>query len=802
MSNPIKNTSSANSTNNVYFDTIAIVFIIALILTNFIPDFNIVGYTVPVHYLYLSILTVLMGLFVYFNPTLLANSLLKKIKKSVYFKLYLLFLILCFISMFFARNGSLSLIKINYLIISLLIILYLLILLNNRLYLINKITFIIVLSTTLLSFFALIDFLNLYKSDPFLAFKITSNTGNINIFAASINLSVPFILYGIMSFSGWKKWLSIFTLFISCLLIFLNDNKAAFLSLVLITLVFIIYFVTVLKEKFKNIAIIFLPIALALLFSNLFSKPIENASNTKYINKTESNFVIEKLDKTNSTYSRFVYWNNAYKLVKDDLLTGVGIGNYPVEIIPFDNITLNNGRISKHPHNDFVEIFVETGIINGILYFSLFVILLVLNIKKLKSNQKETQIIALLTLLMLIVYGIDAMLNFPLYQPLIQIGFCLIMAFTLLNSTDSDNENERGYISKFYSIPLVLIGALTLYLNNIVFSTHTLELEIKTDLKLEQHQLTSDYVLKNLPTIPNITNETFPFLQKLGIYYFKESKFEESKNAFLQSKKINPYSGVEEWYLSKIHQEKNVDSSLYYIKKSFDLRPRDINTFLDVLYVSNLKKDTIEILNTTNRFTSYQDIPTSYVNASNALYNSRYSPKGLTNFIDEALQKFPNDTALLNRKKMFQNVLSLSKNKATLTNSITSKENSSALENDKTNEINATREYLKLAANYAANQQYDLAIKNYLLVLEKHPQNSAIHQNIGICKFEQKKFNEAIPYLEKSLKDPNLNDGKSEYLLGISYLNTQKKEKGCAQLNVAKNKNYPNAAQLIEQYCK
>jgi tetratricopeptide (TPR) repeat protein len=110
--------------------------------------------------------------------------------------------------------------------------------------------------------------------------------------------------------------------------------------------------------------------------------------------------------------------------------------------------------------------------------------------------------------------------------------------------------------------------------------------------------------------------------------------------------------------------------------------------------------------------------------------------------------------------------------------------------------------YLQEAANYGAKGQFDLALKNYLLVLEKYPDNLAIHQNIGLCKFEQKKFKEAIPYLEKSLGDPKLNDGKSEYYLGICYLNTQNKAKGCSFLNTAKNKKYPNAAQIIEQYCK
>lgn len=59
-----------------YFDSIAIILFIGLLFTDFIPDFDIVGYTIPVHYLYLSILNLVMGVFIYFNPDLLSTGFL------------------------------------------------------------------------------------------------------------------------------------------------------------------------------------------------------------------------------------------------------------------------------------------------------------------------------------------------------------------------------------------------------------------------------------------------------------------------------------------------------------------------------------------------------------------------------------------------------------------------------------------------------------------------------------------------------------------------------------------------------
>ncbi len=60
----------------------------------------------------------------------------------------------------------------------------------------------------------------------------------------------------------------------------------------------------------------------------------------------------------------------------------------------------------------------------------------------------------------------------------------------------------------------------------------------------------------------------------------------------------------------------------------------------------------------------------------------------------------------------------------------------------------------------------------------------------------------AIIYLEKTLNSPTLTDGKTEYLLGAAYLNTQNTIKGCLNLKAAEKKNYAGAAELVAQYCK
>ena len=54
-------------------------------------------------------------------------------------------------------------------------------------------------------------------------------------------------------------------------------------------------------------------------------------------------------------------------------ITGIGLGNWKIESIPYEKTTTNDHIISNHPHNDFLEISTETGVLNGFIYLTLFI---------------------------------------------------------------------------------------------------------------------------------------------------------------------------------------------------------------------------------------------------------------------------------------------------------------------------------------------------------------------------------------------------------------------------------------------
>ena len=276
------------------------------------------------------------------------------------------------------------------------------------------------------------------------------------------------------------------------------------------------------------------------------------------------------------------------------------------------------------------------------------------------------------------------------------------------------------------------------------------------------------------------------YLDKVFLYSLKEKNYPQAIKYFNLSHKINPHTGRTEWYKYRMHKELgNKDSTYYYAMKAFEIRPRNESYYYSAIDVEVIKKDTLGVLNIHNEFFKYVNQPNIWLNTSSALALSNYSSKGLIEFIDNALTEFPQDTTLLNRKKSFLNDALIKQNNVQKVITVTPKTN-----------------YLALASQFGAENKFDKALLYYKKALIEDPNNITITQNIGICYFKTNQFKSAILYLEKTLNSPTLTDGKTEFILGASYLNTNNKEKGCHFIKIADSKKYAPAKDVLAQYCK
>ncbi|WP_158598186.1 MULTISPECIES: O-antigen ligase family protein [unclassified Flavobacterium] len=645
------------------------------------------------------------------------------------------------------------------------------ILLKDKLHLLYKIVFIVGISGFLQSWQELNSFIVLQKNTSLLQLlnNMKGNTGNINILAASLTIKIPFLLFGITHFKNYKKVLLILALFCVVTTILLTGARTALINLFLI---FLIYFVYLLREysfnrfTFIKILYIVIPVLISVFFSNMIFK--QSKDKARFVSLENRVKAINTDDASSKT--RLILWSNALKISQTSPLFGIGLGNYRIESMPYEQTTEDNFNASLHAHNDFFEILAETGVLNGLIYLSLFITVFFINLKKaLKSPNNETKTIACLVLLLLIIYGVDSFFNFPMYRPTMQIFFSLMLALTVVNSSDLINQNN----SKAFKIRLIylLIGisCITSYSTMIIYKASCLEAEIiRDDINTKiKGTLIGDEVIKRMPMYPNVFLSSESFYEYAAIYYTREKNYDKALYNFAKANKISPYSGRINFYKSLISTEKgNTDSAYVYMKEAFYLRPRNLFFFKYSTNLAAAKKDTLEILKEHKLFSQYRKMSEAWSITAIGLQNAGVDQKRLIKFIDQGLKMLPNDSTLLRQKKDF-----------------------------------LINEYITEGQIFESQSKLDKAFEAYSKALKIDSKNINALQNIGLYYFNTGQNKQAIIYFLEALKYPGLVNGKAEFYLGMSYIKVNDKENACRYFSLAKVKKFQNAA-LLDLYCK
>lgn len=701
-------TNQKSETN--YYDIISLLFIICLLAIDFLPLLKSVEIIGP-QYLYLSFLNIIIGLYIYKNPSLISDKLILICKNNLILKAYLLFILLSGISIFNAQNTSLGIVSFSRLIIVLFTLLNLVVLFYNRLYLIYKIAFIISIGTFIQSFSEIYSFLKLLKTDSVIIAlqSLKGNTGSINILASTLSLKTPFILIGIFHYDNWKKWFLIFTLFLTSTLIFLSGSRATYLSLFILILIFsIVFFQNLYFKEKKSSLLIISTIITPIILSFFVSNQLFKSSNDKGRYESVTSRVNQATSIKNSTSNiRLLYWKNAIKMIEIKPLTGIGLGNWKTESIPYEKIISKERVISNNTHNDFLEVTAETGVLNGLVFISLFIILLYINLKRiLKSRKTELDNVSLVSLLCLISYGIDSTFNFPLYRPTMQLGFCLVFALTVLN-TPKNEESKTSVYSNKYAILLIIISLSTTYLSYKIFKAYQLENSIRANFVTKNFELKAGEIVSELPNYPNVFTSGEPFATYAGKYFIQEKNYGQATKYLNIGHKINPNLGRTEYYKATIARETNqLDSAFIYSKKALEIRPRVKDYYVQAINDAIAIKDSLKILEIHKMYTQYNNDPKIWINTSSALSITKYSTKKLIEFIDEGLKKNPESAILLERKALFGN-----NSKKTSSNNYTQK-----------------------AILFFKQKNYQKALEQLQKALKVDPDNPKVIKNIAICK--------------------------------------------------------------------
>ena len=161
---------------------------------------------------------------------------------------------------------------------------------------------------------------------------------------------------------------------------------------------------------------------------------------------------------TESLTNRFEYWLASIELAKSNLLFGVGAGNWQYEIMEWygrmpSTVGLDNGSVVLlRPHNDYLLVLCETGVMGLLYYVGILVSGLYYAMK-----QKNKLVFVGITM-----FCVISLFSFPKERPFL--FFMLIMYLSMLKF-NSFNYKKLTFAST------ILMSVLCLYL----FQYHTTE---------------------------------------------------------------------------------------------------------------------------------------------------------------------------------------------------------------------------------------------------------------------------------------------------------------------------------------
>lgn len=373
--------------------------------------------------------------------------------------------------------------------------------------------------------------------------KINGCSAQRNLLCSFLYLTLIFNVLAIFYHKGNKARSAYFFLIgVQVFVLLLLQARTVYIALFLSGICFLVglqfisnYF------KLKRAAIFFTVLFLCIvsLLARLF---FVNDDLKVYLEKVD----VTQYTQSNSAQERIMMWKRTVQLIREQTLTGVGAGNwatfYPnedTEVI----ITSKKYVFFQRPHNDFLWVFAEIGILGFFAYCSLFVLILIpcfRAIKEMDSPDKKLKIWVLLS--GLIGYIIIANFSFPKERIEHQIWFALMLAMLSFYLQDYFKNKPKlslaGIDNRILIVPLLAGLCFNLIIGHFRYEGEKVMRQVyENRLSLEQRKL---MIHQAQSPFYNSDHVGFPLSWHLGITANKMSAPKEALQHFIAAHELNP----------------------------------------------------------------------------------------------------------------------------------------------------------------------------------------------------------------------------------------------------------------------
>jgi O-antigen ligase len=404
--------------------------------------------------------------------------------------------------------------------------------------------------------FLQIVFSSISKGVLVIDYSIRATLSNKNFVSEVLVLLMPFVLIGYTQ-EQRRKRLYAFALLLGLFTLIILQTISAWLVLLIAFVIFLpLYFyffkpgefsLLKMSKKWKALIFLFTALLIGLFCFTGLQKPLKTKMDkTLHYFNADFKEIIVKDDSSNvnSVYERFLLWRNTKMLGDEKPMIGIGLSNWRFLYPKFGiggAYHLNSGAMHfEHPHNEFLLLYSETGLLSLIGLGLLITFVLVIAAKRFREEDGQTIYFMFCGV---ISFFILALFSYPMHRPY-AVALLMLMFFLILNKG-----SERLFEVPKWGSALLLL--LSLFMVRVQFA------------------------------------------RALGNYHMNSALHEQAINRFPKMLKElrlaeNDYYQIDNtgtpinWYKGFAHYYTGSDSAIYYFKLAEDQNPYHLQILSDL----------------------------------------------------------------------------------------------------------------------------------------------------------------------------------------------------------------------------
>lgn len=376
----------------------------------------------------------------------------------------------------------------------------------------------------------------LFESDNM--YKVNATFGHKNLLSSFLFLCLPMfgVQLTITKSKVWKMMLCVVGMMLIGVLILLQTRAVLLAALVCgIGILFLLIFglAKQLSSSQKRIGILVITGSILLLFSCLYL----------YRDK------LVLLTRTESFIERKNLWDNTLQMIREQPLTGVGAGNWQIHMPKYGmqkfyevNYTISEGLTNfQRPHNDFLWVWAETGIIGLLAYVFIFIFSLVYAYRLVKIEESLSMKIGYGMLFIQVVgFMVVSSVDFPwerMEHPVV-----MMMTIGFLAANNDAVQLWKGFqISHWVWLLLIGLAGCSLYVSAQRWKS---ELQLRKMYKAHAsgnwQRLVAEGIKAQTPYL-NMDYYSIPIQWYVGVGYFMQDNLSAAKKSFEEAYQLHPY---------------------------------------------------------------------------------------------------------------------------------------------------------------------------------------------------------------------------------------------------------------------